>query len=220
MDVQDLLDMADSQVGYHEKEYGTPVPALYPFQNSYDGQDNWTKYVQDLGQAQGQAWCGFFAYWCFYQVLGNSIPDTEDFLHNISNYSACGGAVSSWANAFNDVNRWHENDGYEPKPGDLVVYSDTGVPWSHVEIVYDASGWPSTIQCVGGNTKQPWESGSESESQWCAKRIRSATATTGFHVRGYCEVDYDGISGLPIYLIAQAYFRKKLKAPEEEFFEV
>ena len=40
----EIVSMAASQVGYHEKVSGTPTAQLYPFQNSYDGTDNWTKF--------------------------------------------------------------------------------------------------------------------------------------------------------------------------------
>ena len=221
MTAQDIIDMGTSQNGYHEKQSGTPTAALYPFQNAYDGTANWTKFHNDLspfGVTQGQPWCGFFAYWCFYQLLG-SYGMTEAYLYNISNYSLCGGAVSSWASAFGANSLYHQGDGYVPKPGDLVIYEDDGVPWSHVEIVTGVSQWPTYIDTIGGNTKQPWESGSEDESQWVAARTRYAAGTTGWRVKGYCEVLYDGVDDLPIFLIGQAYLRKRYSVPDEDFFE-
>lgn len=182
------INSAASQVGYHEKEANTPTAALYIFQNAYDGNDNWTKYHADLAVTQGQSWCGFFLYWCFWNVLNRNKSATDTFLHGISYY---GGAVSSWANAFSTVGQYHEGDGYTPKLGDIVVFSDTGIPWSHVEIITDVSGWPNTIGTIGGNTRNPQDSGSQAEGMWVARRSRSASATSGFHVRGYCEVVYD-----------------------------
>lgn len=182
------INVAASQVGYHEKVANTPTSALYIFQNSYDGAGNWTKYHNDLGVSQGQAWCGFFCYWLFWKVLSESTAATNSFLYGISYY---GGAVSSWANAFTPQGLYHEGDAYIPKPGDIVLFSDTGVPWSHCEIVVDVSGWPSTIQTIGGNTRNPEDPGSQAEGMWVARRTRNAAATTGFHVRGYCEVLYD-----------------------------
>lgn len=187
MTSSDIVNIATTQVGYHEKVTNTPVADLYAFQNAYDGHDNWTKYHHDIGVSQGQAWCGFFCYWLFRMLIGNN-PDTTSFLHNISYY---GGAVSSWAQAFSTVNKYHENDGYIPKVGDIVIFSDTGYPWSHCELLVDMQLWPTYIINIGGNTRNPNDPGSQSEGMWVAQRSRSAMATSGFHVRGYCEVDYD-----------------------------
>ena len=121
-------------------------------------------------------------------VLNRNKSATDTFLHGISYY---GGAVSSWRLAFTNVGQYHEGDGYIPKPGDVVVFSDTGYPDSHVEIITDVSGWPNTIGTIGGNTRNPADPGSQAEGMWVARRSRSASATTGFHVRGYCEVVYE-----------------------------
>ena len=195
MIAQEVIDMAQAQVNYHEKVTGTPVPDLYVKQNAYDGYNNWTMFHNDLHQinanvTQGSPWCGYFTYWVFYQLLG-SYAATEDFLYHISNYGACGGAVSEWATVFGNEGLWHTS-GYTPKPGDLVIFEDTGIPWSHIEIVVGIGSWPTYINTIGGNTKQAWESGSESESQWVAARTRYAPYTSGWHVKGYCEVLYDG----------------------------
>jgi len=187
MTAAQLISQAASQVGYHEKVTSTPTAQLYPFRNSYDGSDNWTKYHNDIGVSQGQAWCGFFCYWCFLQILGTTSA-TDSFLHGISYY---GGAVSSWASAFTPYGQYHEGDGYTPSPGDIVIFSDTGYPWSHCEIVVDVSEWPSYINTIGGNTRNPDEGGDQSQGMWVARRRRYAQGTTGFHVRGYCEVIYD-----------------------------
>lgn len=194
MNSSQVISTAQSQVGYHEKVANTPTDALYPFRNVYDGSGNWTKFHNDLGVSQGQAWCGFFCYWVFFILLNRSAAAADAFLHGISYY---GGAVSSWANAFTSVGQYHEGDAYVPKPGDVVIFSDTGVPWSHCEFVVDVSGWPSTISTIGGNTRNPDDPGSQAEGMWVAYRTRNAAATTGFHVRGYCEVVYDESPTMP-----------------------
>lgn len=215
MVAQEVIDMASAQVNYHEKLSGTPVPDLYVKQNAYDGYANWTMFHNDLaahGVSQGTPWCGYFVYWCFYQVLGQDFSATEDFLYNISNYGACGGAVSEWATVFGNEGLWHTS-GYTPKPGDLVIFEDTGIPWSHVELVAGVDSWPTYINTIGGNTKQPWESGLENESQWVAARTRYAPYTAGWHVKGYCEVLYDGTPSPGFLdeetLIMSAFLKKK-----------
>ena len=193
MTAQQVISVAASQVGYHEKVANTPSADLYPFRNSYDGSGNWTKYHNDIHQVdssimQGAAWCGYFLYWCFLQILQTKAA-TDSFLHGIS---GCGGAVSSWANAFTPYGQYHEGDGYVPSVGDVVVFSDTDYPWSHVEIITDVSEWPNYIGTVGGNTRNPDDPGSQSEGMWVARRRRYAQGSSGFHVRGYCEILYDG----------------------------
>lgn len=189
MNYNDVVSKARSQVGYHEKQANTPEPALYIFRNSYDGSQNWTKFHNDLGIAQGQDWCGFFAYWVFWKLLNEDFSATTSFLHNIS---SLGSAVSYWVNAFTSAGKFHpRNSGYTPKVGDVVAYSDVGVPYSHVEIIVSTASMPTYLTCVGGNTRYTSGSG-ESTGMWVAERTRSAVATSGFHVLGYCEVDYDG----------------------------
>ena len=61
-----------------------------------------------------------------------------------------------------------------------------------MEIITDVSDWPTYIETVGGNTRNPDEGGDQSQGMWVARRRRYAQGTTGFHVRGYCEVVYDG----------------------------
>ena len=194
MTAQELINLAASQVGYHEKITNTPSPDLYPFRNNYDGSDNWTKYHHDIHQVdnsiyQGSAWCGYFLYWLYLQFLQTKSA-TDNFLHGIS---GCGGAVSSWANAFSVTGDYHEGDAYTPTPGDIVIFSDTGYPWSHVEVIVDTTDWPTYITTIGGNTRNPDEGGDQSQGMWVARRRRYAQGTVGFHVRGYCSVIYSNV---------------------------
>ena len=185
----EVINTAQSQVGYHEKVTSTPVSALYPFQNAYDGHDNWTKFHNDLQITQGSPWCGFFCYWVFFQLLSRSKVQTTAFLHNII---GLGGGVDAWENAFNSVNKFFLNGMYTPKPGDVVIFSDDDYTWTHCEIVVDVSGYPYLIDTIGGNTRNPGDPGSQSEGMWVARRQRGATpGSTGFRIRGYCCVDYD-----------------------------
>lgn len=205
---EDVINIAAGEVGYHEKVWGTPDAALYPKRNAYDGEDNWTKYHRDINVAQGGAWCGYFLYWCFFQLCG-SISDTNTFLHGIINKGA---GVDDWYTAFNNAGKFHyKNSGYIPKPGDAVVFSDAVYTYSHVELIVSVSGYPSYITNIGGNTRyDPSGSGTESDSAWVARRDRSVTATSGFHILGYCEIDYDGIpESIPDYMYGWILQKKK-----------
>ena len=202
----DVLATAWFEVGYHEKITNTPVPYLYDKTNAYDGSNNWTKYHNDLGIAQGLDWCGFFAYWCFWEQYNGSFVLTNQFLHNMQNL---GGAVSDWENAFDAAGKFWFKGTYNPKPGDVVIFSDDIYPWSHCEIVEDVSGLPNTIQTIGGNTRNPDDPGDQSRGMYVAQRVRSMTATTQFWVRGFCEVDYDNTPGYLQTWMAAGSLRKK-----------
>ena len=204
----DVIAIASAEVGYHEKVFGTPTADLYPKRNAYDGTANWTKYHHELNVSQGQAWCGFFLYWCFLQVLG-TVSATNNFLHGITYY---GGGVDQWYYAFNNAGKWHyKNSGYTPKVGDAVIFSDDIYTYSHVELIVDISGYSSYITDIGGNTRDPDQQGSQSEGMFVARRNRSVTASSGFHILGYCEIDYDGtpIGPLPDYMYGWILKKKK-----------
>lgn len=183
---EQIVNMAQSQVGYHEKVTGTPVEQLYPFRNNYDGADNWTKFHHDISVTQGADWCGYFCYWVFYQILGKSFLKTDTFLHGISGK---GGFVDTWETAFASAGYYFPKGTYIPQPGDIVIFSDNNYTWSHVEIVVDVSEWPNWVTTVGGNTKNPDEGGDQSRGMYVALRRRSVTATSGFWIRGFCAVD-------------------------------
>ena len=189
MTAAEILNMAASQVGYHEKRINTPIPSLYVFRNSYDGNENWTKYHNDLSVGQGVAWCGYFCYWVFYQLLGTSFATTDTFLHGIAGK---GGGVDSWENAFASAGYYYPKGSYVPTIGDVVIFSSTDYTWSHCEIVADVSEWPNYIITIGGNTTNPDEGGDQSQGMWVARRRRSVTASSVFWIRGFCSIDSGG----------------------------
>lgn len=182
----EITSMAASQVGYHEKVSGTPTEQLYPFRNSYDGAQNWTKYHHDISVGQGVSWCGYFCYWVFFQILGQSFSATDTFLHGIAGR---GGGVDSWEDAFTPSGNYFPKGTYIPSPGDVVIFSSTDYVWSHCELVVDVSEWPNYISTIGGNTTNPNEGGDQSQGMWVARRRRSVTASSGFWIRGFCVTD-------------------------------
>ena len=195
--------MATSQVGYHEKVTNTPTADLYDFTNAYDGSDNWTKFHNDINVTQGLDWCGYFCYWCFYQLLGQDFTNTDNFLHGISGK---GGAVSSWATAFTTVGQYHEGDAYTPKVGDLIIFQDDGIPWSHIEIIVDVSGWPSAVRTVGGNTRNPDDPGPQASGMYVAKRTRTIGGSSGWRSKGFCETDLDNMPTMGSMLFIRRRF--------------
>ena len=73
-DKQKVIDLAWSQIGYHEKESNAQLDD--PTANA--GDQNWTKYARDLdslsgfynGRKNGYAWCDVFVDWLFVQSYG------------------------------------------------------------------------------------------------------------------------------------------------------
>lgn len=202
----DVLATAWFEVGYHEKITNTPAQYLYDKTNAYDGSDNWTKYHYELGVGQGTSWCGYFAYWCFWEQYNQSFVLTNNFLHNIQNI---GGGVDDWENAFDADGKFWLKGTYTPKPGDVVIFSDDQYVWTHCEIVEDVSGLPNTIQTIGGNTTNPDDPGYQPNGMYVAQRVRSMTTSTGFRIRGFCEVDYDNTPGFMQTWMAGALRKKK-----------
>lgn len=194
----EIVQMAATQVGYHEKMVNTPIEFLYPFRNGYDGAANWTKYHNDISVGQGASWCGYFCYWVFYQLLAQSFSSTNTFLHGIAGK---GGGVDSWESAFTPSGNYFPKGTYVPNPGDVVIFSSNDYVWSHCEIVVDTSEWPNWITTIGGNTTNPDEGGDQSQGMWVARRRRSVTASSGFWIRGFCAIDaQSGTAGSGIIL--------------------
>ena len=139
----DLVNVARSQVGYHE---GDSTSQLH---GESSGSSNYTEYGYWYGtQVQGNsggsyyAWCAYFISWCARQA---GIPTSI-----ISNASyACAGSDNG---DFKNLD-FYSRGSYTPKVGDLVFFDwldgDQYV-WDHVEIVIGVDS--SSVTTLGGNT--------------------------------------------------------------------
>lgn len=124
----DVLAIASSQVGYHEKASEEYLDD--PVANS--GTANYTKYARDLGVANGQSWCGYFVWWCMKSAA------VEDVRY--PNVGSVAG-IKTW---FVNHGSWHDRGTYTPNPGDYIVF---GNPLRHCGIVESvAAGRVYTIE--------------------------------------------------------------------------
>lgn len=123
---QKVIDIALSQVGYHEKASNSQLDSP----NANTGSANWTKYARDLdamgnfynGPKNGYAWCDVFVDWCFATAYGR---EAAQFLLCQPNGSAGAGCQYS-AEYFNAKGQFHKSG---PQTGDQIFF---GSAWNNV----------------------------------------------------------------------------------------
>lgn len=126
--VAEVVALASSQVGYHEK---ATYSCLDDF-TANSGSANYTKYARDVGVSNGQAWCAVFIWWCMKYA---GVP--------FENYPSRTTVTRDW---FVQRGQYHARGSYVPKPGDYVVFGNV----SHCGIVESVSGY--TISVIEGNS--------------------------------------------------------------------
>lgn len=124
--LQPLLDLAQSQVGYPEKNN---TAALDSF--TVSGSGNFTKYARDitaidLPGCQGQPWCGVYQMWLEYKSYGKA--------------AALGNLGPTFYNCFATMNWAKQNNRWlpataTPKPGFRVIFKQ-----SHIALVTKVTG--------------------------------------------------------------------------------
>lgn len=129
----DVLAVAASQIGYHEKASEDDLDDFLA--NSGSDNANYTKYARDLGMPNGQSWCGYFVWWCM-----RSAGVTEDRYPSIGNVSG----TKDW---FVACGLWHDRGTYTPSPGDYIAFYN---PLSHCGIVEYVSG--DRVYTIEGNS--------------------------------------------------------------------
>lgn len=130
----DVLAVAVSQIGYHEKASEDNLDDFLANTCS-DDTANYTKYARDLGMPNGQSWCGYFVWWCM-----RSAGVTEDRYPSIGNVTG----TKDW---FVQRGLWHDRGTYIPSPGDYIAFGD---PLSHSGIVEYVSG--DRVYTIEGNS--------------------------------------------------------------------
>lgn len=77
---QELVKIAESQLGYHEKASNADLDDA----TKNSGSANWTKYARDLanagyynGNKNGYAWCDVFVDWCFWTLCDHNRKEAE-----------------------------------------------------------------------------------------------------------------------------------------------
>jgi CHAP domain. len=128
---EDLLMVADSQIGYTESEL------------NFDNEDPWhpkgyTRYGAWFGLPYGE-WCAMFISFCLYyaEIPADAVPYSCHCIEWVRELSARG-LYRNW------------DEGYTPKPGDFIFFDfDMDEKAEHVGIVRDVDeerGWIYTIE--------------------------------------------------------------------------
>ena len=146
-DRQRVIDVALSQVGYHEKASNKDLDDFTA--NSGDG--NWTKYARDLdalgnfynGKKNGFAYCDVFVDWCFVQAYGRA--GAQFLLCQPDNSAGAGCAFS--AQYFNNKGQFHKSN---PQPGDQIFFGYAFNNLYHTGLVVSVGN--SHVYTVEGNT--------------------------------------------------------------------
>lgn len=139
--VENLLNIARSQVGYKEKETNSQLDDF----NANAGNENYTKYARDLAKAgyyqaskQGYEWCDMFVDWCFLQLCEGNKKEAEDMICQTGPYGA--GCVNS-AQYYKNQSRYSTS----PQIGDQIFFGD----YDHTGIVENVTS--TTITTIEGN---------------------------------------------------------------------
>ena len=134
----DLVEVARTQVGYHEKSSVSQLE----YKTANSGYNNFTKYEQwymnygtwPSDAEEGQEWCAMFVSWCANQasIPTNTVPKERKVNKFKLHYETAGFEIS-------------QADGgtYIPKMGDIIIFS------SHVGIVVSAD--EDNIVIIDGN---------------------------------------------------------------------
>ena len=142
-----VLDLAKSEVGYHEKASNSQLND----KTANSGGNNWTKYAAYLdgfagfynGKKNGYAWCDVFVDYLFVKCFGFDIG--RKMLCQPLNSAGAGCLFS--AQYYKQAGRWHAN---APQAGDQIFFSYSPGEYSHTGIVESVNG--DTVTTIEGNT--------------------------------------------------------------------
>lgn len=131
-DKQKVIDLALSQVGYHEtgnniNKYAADLDAIKGFYN---------------GPKQGYAWCDVFVDWCFVKSYG--VLGAKELLCQPGNSAGAGCLYS--AQYFAAKGRFR----HSPETGDQIFFTYAEGEVSHTGIVVEVTGY--SVVTVEGNT--------------------------------------------------------------------
>lgn len=125
-----LVDIATSQIGYHE------------------GANNWNKYAEEAGikklygwYPQNQPYCDIFVDWCFIQAFGYDLASAMTYQYTGKGSAAC----NTSANYFMSHNAWSNT----PQVGDQVFFY-VGSKIDHTGLVVSVGN--GAIVTVEGNS--------------------------------------------------------------------
>lgn len=132
-DKQKVIDLAISEIGYHEvgnnnTKYAADLDAIKGFYN---------------GPKNGYAWCDVFVDWCFVKSYG--VVGAKELLCQPDNSAGAGCLYS--AQYFKSKGRFHEKN---PQTGDQIFFSFRDGEVSHTGLVVEVTGY--SVITVEGNT--------------------------------------------------------------------
>ena len=194
--VQELLDLALSQVGYLEKKSNSNLDDF----SVNAGLNNYTKYAKDYdewgwGNYQAQPWCDMFVSWCFKNAFG----DDEVASHN----SYC----PSHVNWFKGQKRWHTSG---PQKGDVIFFKNSSGVAYHVGIVYDVD--KTKVYTVEGNTSSA--AGVVENGGCVAKKSYSLSSSS---IMGYGRPNYEKVQELYAMRDELESLKKQIPVPEKKY---
>lgn len=142
-DKQKVIDIALSQVGYHEKASNASLDS----NTANSGANNWTKYARDLdalgnfynGAKNGYAWCDVFVDWCFVEAYGRAAA--QELLCQ-PNGSAGAGCLYS-AQYYQNKNQFYKSN---PQPGDQIFFGSAGNVYHTGLVIEVAGGFVTTVE--------------------------------------------------------------------------
>ena len=124
----DVVALAQSQVGYHEKASNYNLDDFI----ANSGSANYNKYARDVGVANGQAWCATFVWWLM-QTSG--VPSNA--------YPSRTTVTRDW---FVQRGLYHARGTYTPKAGDYIIFGNV----AHCGIVESVSN--NYVYTIEGNS--------------------------------------------------------------------
>ena len=142
-----VLNLARSEVGYHEKASNSQLDD----KDANAGTGNWTKYARDLDNLRnfyntaknGYMWCEVFYDWLFVKCFGPELG--RQMLCQPLN-SAGAGCLNS-VQYYKQYGRWITGT---PEPGDQIFFSYAPGEYSHTGLVESVSG--GVVTTIEGNT--------------------------------------------------------------------
>ena len=144
MDRNDVLKVAESQIGYLEKK----SPQSLDNYTANAGTANYTKYARDMdrisgwynGPKQGYDWCAVFVEWCFVKAYGEALA------RRILPHSLYSAGCTQSLSAYKAKGRFYSI----PQPGDQIFFTNSRGLIGHTGIVFAFDG--RTVTTIEGNT--------------------------------------------------------------------
>ena len=146
-DKQKVIDLAWSQVGYHEKASNENLDDF----TANSGSANYTKYARDLdalgnfynGKKQSFAYCDVFVDWCFVTAYGRA---AAQFLLCQPD-SSCGAGCSFSAAYYNAKGQFYRTG---PQTGDQIFFGSSWQNVWHTGLVVEVGG--GYVTTIEGNS--------------------------------------------------------------------